>query len=58
MQAKTTVISKSDIIAAVEGIRAALMNAYPAYIDLPEWEPAYLLIEEKLSLEVLESENF
>ena len=34
------------------------MTAYPAYIGLPEWEPSLLLLEEKLPLEVLESENF
>lgn len=34
------------------------MMTYPAYMGLPEWEPTYLLLEEKLPLEVLESDNF
>ena len=58
MEPKSSVINKSEIVEAVEGLRAAMMTAYPAYLDLPEWETAYLLLEEKLSLEVLESENY
>lgn len=42
----------------MENIRLAVMLTYPGYIDLPEWEPAFLILEEKLVLEVLESENF
>jgi hypothetical protein len=32
----------------VEGLREAVMEAYPGYIDLPEWEPALLMLEEKV----------
>jgi hypothetical protein len=34
------------------------MEVYPAYIGLPDWEPTLLILEEKLQLEVLESENY
>lgn len=58
MEPKTTTVVLQDILDAIDGLREATMTAYPGYLDLPEWEPAYLLLEEKLCLEVLESENF
>lgn len=36
---------KEDLVAAVESLRNSVMEAYPAYIDLPEWEPALLMLE-------------
>jgi len=36
-EVKTEPIQKENIIAAIEGLRNAVMEAYPAYIDLPEW---------------------
>lgn len=29
------------------------MEAYPGYLELPEWEPALLMLEEKVELEML-----
>ena len=34
------------------------MEAYPGYLDIPEWEPALLMLEEKVEMEVLETESF
>ena len=34
------------------------MEAYPGYIDLPEWEPSLLMLEEKIQLQVLETQTF
>lgn len=53
MEPKTTTVVLQDILDAIDGLREATMTAYPGYLDLPEWEPAYLLLEEKLCLEVL-----
>ena len=50
MTGKGTVIDKKQILQAIEGLREAMMLTYPGYVDLPEWEPSYLLLEEKLSL--------
>lgn len=36
-EVRTEPIQKENIIAAIEGLRDAVMEAYPAYIDLPEW---------------------
>ena len=58
MEFKGEIARKEDLLAAVEGIREAVMEAYPAYLDLPEWEPSLLMLEEKVELEILETENF
>ena len=50
MEPKQTVINKGQIVECIEGLRTAMMNAYPGYLELPDWEPAFLLLEEKLSL--------
>lgn len=34
------------------------MEAYPGYIELPEWEPTLLMLEEKVDLEILETDNY
>lgn len=34
------------------------MLAYPGYFDLPEWEPTVLILEEKLNLEILETDHY
>jgi hypothetical protein len=43
-------INKQQLLDAIENIRLAVMMVYPAYIDLPEWEPTLLLLEERLTL--------
>lgn len=53
-----TIACKETLVEAVEGIREAVMEAYPGYIDLPFWEPTLLMLEEKVELELLETENF
>lgn len=58
MEPKKELINKKDIIEAIENIRLAVILAYPGYFQLPEWEPTFLILEEKLSLEILETENF
>lgn len=58
MDSKNKVISKEELLDAIENIRLAVMLTYPAYLDLPEWEPTYLILQEKLILQVLESDNF
>jgi hypothetical protein len=36
---------KQAIVDAIEGIREAVMEAYPGYIELPPWEPSLLMLE-------------
>lgn len=44
MDSKNKVISKEELLDAIENIRLAVMLTYPAYLDLPEWEPTYLIL--------------
>ena len=40
---KGQIMEKDLYLEAVECLRDAVMAAYPAYIDLPEWEPSLLM---------------
>lgn len=55
---KGQAIIKDELVEAVEGLRTAVMEAYPGYMDLPEWEASLLMLEEKVELEMLETEDF
>lgn len=44
MEPRNDPIPKEELLIAVEIIREAVMEAYPAYIDLPEWEPSLLML--------------
>nr|CEL67885.1 TPA: Uncharacterized protein C21orf59 [Neospora caninum Liverpool] len=46
VQSKEPLTMKA-VRAAFENLRGALMIAYPAFQDLPEWDPARILLEEE-----------
>ncbi|KYF46606.1 putative protein c21orf59 [Toxoplasma gondii TgCatPRC2] len=46
VQAKQPLTMKS-VRSAFENLRGAVMIAYPAFHDLPEWDPARILLEEE-----------
>lgn len=41
------IIPVEKIKEAINLLRGAVMIAYPAYHNLPEWEPVYLILENK-----------
>ena len=38
-------INKEEVSEAINLLKGAVMIAYPAYYELPEWEPVYLILE-------------
>ena len=45
LEFKQEVTNKDELLEAVEKIREAVMETYPGYLELPEWEPSVLMLE-------------
>ena len=43
---------------AVDCLRGAVMIAYPAYHNLPVWEPARQILEDKADFESMQSDTY
>jgi cilia- and flagella-associated protein 298 len=56
--ASKTVTTLKELKEALDCIRGAIMIAYPAYHGLPEWEPVYLMLENKIDFADMQHDVF
>jgi len=55
---KTNPLTQKALNEAISNLRGAVMIAYPAYHDLPTWEPARMILEDKYDFANIAQDNY